>query len=46
MEPGVRVDDQDDKHIPHHGDQVHDEEDAKKGFLNLGVGRESQQDEI
>lgn len=46
MEPGVRADDQDDEHIPHHCDQVHYDEDAKKGFLHPGIGRETQQDEV
>lgn len=39
MEPGVRVDDQDDEYVSHHSDQVHDEEDGKEGFLQLRVGR-------
>ena len=37
---------QDDEHIPHHGDQVHDDEDGEKGFLHPGIGRETQQDEV
>ena len=44
MEPGVRVDGQDDESIPHQGDQVHNEEYSKEGFLHLGVGRDAQED--
>ena len=40
------MDGQDDESIPHQGDQVHDEEDSKEGFLHLGVGRDAQEDKV
>ena len=46
MEPGVRVDDQDDEYISCYSDQVHDKEDDKEGFLQLRVGRDAQENKF
>ena len=40
------MDGQGDESIPHQGDQVHDEEDSKEGFLQVGVGRDAQEDKV
>ena len=40
------MDGQDDESIPHQGDQVHDKEYSKEGFLHLGVGRDAQEDKV